>query len=204
MVIALIATRIAKRIAVSPVHLALYEGVDSMKQYRSYACGRVVALAASLAVAISVMPTMFLSSHAATTSASHGAAEAADIEALRDLKLRLWPKAYREQDTALLDRILDDSFGMIDGSGAISTKSEEVAWIKDNKPGYDRFRYEIERIDVYDGRSAVVSGLGTIEFDEKGGVRTVRYRSTNVLIKRDGRWRAVASHVSMLKETPSP
>ena len=36
---------------------------------------------------------------------------------LRYLKEVIWPKAYREQDTLLLDKILDESFELIDGSG---------------------------------------------------------------------------------------
>jgi ketosteroid isomerase-like protein len=179
-------------------------------------CGAMfTAIAGAFALSVAVSPKFASVAHAMSTptaenvvastptSTASSNPTSADIEALRDLKLRLWPKAYREQDTALLDRILDDSFQMIDGSGTISTKAEEMAWVRANKPKYDRFRYEIERIDVYAGVSAIVSGMGTIEFDEKDGVRTVRYRSTNVLVKRDGRWRAVASHVSMLKQTPS-
>lgn len=37
---------------------------------------------------------------------------------------RLWPRAYREQDTELLDRLLDDSFQMIDSEGKRSNKKE--------------------------------------------------------------------------------
>lgn len=126
------------------------------------------------------------------------AAEPRSDEAqLRELKLVLWPKAYREQDTALLDRILDASFRLTDGSGAVSSKAEEIAWVRGNKPGYDDFRFDIERLDIYDG-SAVVSGLGTVRGRRDGKPYITRYRSTNVLIKRDGAWRAVASHVSML------
>ena len=131
------------------------------------------------------------------------AAEPRSDEAqLRELKLTLWPKAYREQDTALLDRILDASFQMTDGTGTVSTKAEELAWVRGNRPGYDDFRFDIERLEVFDGRSAVVSGLGTVRGRRDGEPYITRYRSTNVLIKRDGTWRAVASHVSMLPHPP--
>jgi Domain of unknown function (DUF4440) len=164
----------------------------------------VVAAALSAGMPSRFVPAVHAMSPPATQNLAALPPTSTDIEALRDLKLRQWPKAYREQDTALLDRILDDRFRMIDGSGTVSTKAEEMAWIRANKPGYDRFAYEIERIEVYERRSAVVSGLGTIEYDEKDGVRRVQYRSTNMLVKRDGRWRAIASHVSMLKQSSSP
>jgi hypothetical protein len=125
-----------------------------------------------------------------------------DEAQLRELKLVQWPKAYREQDTVLLDQILDDGFQMTDGQGMASTKADEIAWVRANRPGYDSFQFQIERLDVYEGRSAVVSGLGTIRGRRDGVAYVTRYRSTNVLVKRDGAWRAVASHVSMLPESP--
>jgi hypothetical protein len=127
-------------------------------------------------------------------------APADDVAALRDLKLVLWPRAYREQNTTLLEGLLADDFVVIDGKGTISTKQQELDWVAHNRPGYSTFRYTIERINVYDGVSAIIAGLGEIQFDDEKGPRTVRYRSTNVLVKQAGRWRAVASHVSMVPD----
>ena len=54
---------------------------------------------------------------------SWSAADAADDEAvLREFKTVLWQQAYRNQDTELLDRLLHDSFQMINGAGQRSTK----------------------------------------------------------------------------------
>ncbi len=136
----------------------------------------------------------------ALTSTTATAAEPDDHAQLRHIKLELWPKAYREQDVELLDRILDDSFQMIDGRGQISTKADELAWIAKHPTSYDSFNYEIERLDVYAGQSAIVAGQGTIAGTRDGKAWTHVYRSSNVLIKRDGRWVAVASHVSSVAE----
>lgn len=141
---------------------------------------------------------LVLSLLALTSTAT--AVEPDDQAQLRHIKLELWPKAYREQDVELLDRILDESFQMIDGRGKISTKADEVAWIAENATSYDSFHYEIERLDVYAGLSAIVAGQGTIAGTRDGKVWTHVYRSSNVLIKRDGRWVAVASHVSSVGE----
>ena len=62
-----------------------------------------------------------------------------DIESLTFLKEVEWPKAYREQDTVLLDRILADEFQMIDASGNWSTKQEELEYIQSHRPSYDSF-----------------------------------------------------------------
>jgi hypothetical protein len=100
-----------------------------------------------------------------------GADRKADEAAIRELKETLWPKAYFEQDAALLDRILAPEFLMVDDSGAWSTKAAELAWVAKNKPGYDSLTFYLGH-----------------------------YQSTNVLLKRNGQWRAVASHVSGYKK----
>ena len=130
--------------------------------------------------------------------------EAADKTRLREVKEVLWPKAYREQDTALLAQILADEFESIDAAGARSTKPEEIDYIRKNKPGYDSFRFEIRRLQVFENRTAVVSGTGFIETQPKDGKKGSRteYQSSNVFIERDGRWQAIASHVSGVKQTP--
>lgn len=125
-----------------------------------------------------------------------------DLAQLRELKLVQWPKAYREQDVALLARLLDDRFQMTDGRGAVSTKADELAWVRDHRPGYDSFQFEIERLEVFEGDSAIASGLGTVRGTRDGAPYVTRYRSTNVFVKRDGAWRAVASHVSTVPEGP--
>lgn len=120
-----------------------------------------------------------------------------DVEILRQIKLELWPRAYREQDPALLDRILDERFQMVDGAGQVSTKAAELAWVSENKPGYEAFKFEIERLEV-DANSALIVGIGTLQFPANSGQPLQRYRSSNVFVRRAGNWRAIASHVSML------
>jgi len=111
-----------------------------------------------------------------------------DEATLRHFKTVLWPQAYRTQDVELLDRMLHDSFQMIDDRGIRSTKQKELAWIAENQWNPGAFEYRIERLDIYDGRWAIIDGSGIAE--------KYRYRSSNVLVKEDGRWQAVASHVS--------
>ena len=127
----------------------------------------------------------------------------ADTASLRELKEVLWPKAYREQDAALLARILADEFESIDAEGSRSTKAEELDYVRKNKPSYDSFRFVIRRLEIFENRTAVVSGTGYIETKAQGGKKASRteYQSSNVLIERDGRWQAISSHVSGIKKT---
>jgi len=120
----------------------------------------------------------------------------ADEQALRHLKEVEWPRAYREQDVALLDRILADEFQMVDADGNWSTKAEELEWIRKNKPSYDSFRFVIRRLEIFENGTAVVAGTGVIEGKDEQGPYVMEYQSSNILIKRGGLWKAIASHVS--------
>ncbi len=115
-----------------------------------------------------------------------------DEQQLKHLKTVLWPRAYREQDTRLLGRLLDDSFQMIDAAGNRSDKNKELDWVENNAWNPGTFEYRIERLDIYDGAMAIIDGTGIAE--------KYSYQSSNVLIKKSGQWRAVASHVSGYRE----
>jgi hypothetical protein len=119
-----------------------------------------------------------------------------DKESLRYLKEVEWPKAYREQDTVLLDRILGDDFKMIDDEGNGSDKKAEMDWIKNNKWSRDSFYFEIKRFDILENGTAIVAGTGHIVEDSSETI----YQSSNILVKRNGQWKAVASHVSGSKK----
>jgi ketosteroid isomerase-like protein len=124
-----------------------------------------------------------------------------DDEILRYLKEVEWPKAYREQDTKLLDRILADEFQMIDNEGNWSNKKLELEYVKNNKPSYETFRFEIKRLEIFENGTAVIAGTGHLTGRDKDGQYRVTYQSSNILIKmRDG-WKAVSSHVSGVKRT---
>lgn len=123
-----------------------------------------------------------------------------DREKLTYLKEVEWPRAYREQDVKLLDRILAKEFQLISDDGTWTTKADELAYIKDNRPSYDSFRFEIKRLDIFENNTAVVAGKGHIYARDKEGNSTyTTYQSSNVLIKRNGVWRAINSHVSGIK-----
>lgn len=126
-----------------------------------------------------------------------------DREKLTTLKEVLWPKAYREQDTVLLDQILAEEFQLIDADGNWSDKKFELDYIRKNKPSYDSFRFEIKRLDIFENGTAIVAGTGHIEGRDENGPYKMIYQSSNVLIKRQGEWKAIASHVSGIKAVAS-
>lgn len=124
-----------------------------------------------------------------------------DRAVLRRIKEVDWPKAYREQDDALLDRILADEFQMVNDDGVWSNKEKELARVRTSKPSYDKFRFEIKRLDVFENGTAIIAGTGHGSGRDKDGAYTFEYQSSNILIKRGKEWKAIASHVSGYKKT---
>jgi hypothetical protein len=115
---------------------------------------------------------------------------------LREIKEILWPKAYREGDAALLNRLLAEEFRMIDPEGGWSHKAAELEGVVKRGWVNRGFRFEILRLEVLGNGTAIVAGRGIAvgpASDPDGGYQ---YHSSNVLICRDDRWQAVSSHVS--------
>jgi ketosteroid isomerase-like protein len=88
---------------------------------------------------------------------------------------------------------------MIDFGGNWSDKEQELDYISKNKPSYDSFRFEIKRLDLFENGTAVVSGTGHVEGSDGKGPYKMQYQSSNILIKRNGQWKAISSHVSGVK-----
>lgn len=123
-----------------------------------------------------------------------------DEAELRHLKEVLWPQAYFEQDAELLDSILADEFQMVDAAGNWSTKKGQIERVRASKPDYDSLVFTIKRLEVFAEGTAIVAGEGTIRGVEQNRPYVATYQSTNVLVRRDGRWQAVASHVSGVRQ----
>lgn len=121
-----------------------------------------------------------------------------DEAVLRDFKQRLWPQAYANRDAALLDTLLAEEFVAVDPEGQSSTKAEELEYLRTTTVRYESSTYEILRLKVY-GDTAVISGRGVTRGTGKNGPFASGYFSTNVFVRRDGRWQAVASHLSGVK-----
>ena len=87
-----------------------------------------------------------------------------DEATLRKFKTEPWPRAYRTGDAALLDRLLHDSFEMIDNDGQRSTKAEELDRVRNSKwesaagePAFHRLL--LQSVLTVEDRAGAVPGL---------------------------------------------
>ncbi|WP_421765536.1 nuclear transport factor 2 family protein [Ekhidna sp.] len=127
-----------------------------------------------------------------------------DEAILREFKTVLWPKAYAEQDTALLNSMLHEEFELVDDNGDKYTKADELEYISNYGPTYDEFDFEITRLDIFENGTAVISGTGTMKGIDGAEAYITTYKSSNVVVKVDGQWKAINSHVSGVKEERFP
>jgi ketosteroid isomerase-like protein len=106
-----------------------------------------------------------------------------------------WGNALLKANVAAWSRYLGDDWVLTYSDGTLVTKPMALADLKEGALRIESFQLDDVKVRVY-GDAAVVTGLITekSKFRDKdtSGVR----RFTDVFVKRDGRWQAVASHES--------
>ena len=118
---------------------------------------------------------------------------------LRELS-RQWDEASMGRDTATLARILSDDFVYTNASGAVLSKSEYLmSFIKAPDMTQQSFTSEDLNIRVY-GDVAVVTGRSSWKGRSRGKGQFVaaQYRFTDVWVKRNGSWQAVATQGTVI------
>lgn len=129
-----------------------------------------------------------------TTPAQVSEAER-ELRALEDA----WALAVQQGDTEALDSIIGDDYIGTTASGNLQTKDDYLdAFLSGARKTYSLTTEDL-RLKFY-GNTAVVTHGGHAE-----GVLGVQstsgdYRWTHVLVKREGRWEAVANHVTRIQE----
>ena len=148
-----------------------------------------------------VLP-IFIACSRATTTDSSGAAPAGSEsdEAARRAVSQLedeWAKALEAHDTTFLARVLAPDFhGTVDSAKTFG-RADVLRDAADTAVQMRNVRDQDREVRIYGGGTvAVVTALGSWTLEK--GVRPGQYRGayTEVWVKRDGRWQAVAGHYS--------
>ncbi len=138
---------------------------------------------------------IFLSSLSAHAS-SEKTMQDSDIKYLTHLKQNVWPTIYKKSDVAGLDELTHPNFVIVDNQGNTTSKTEELSFLKTYTWPHDEFEYDIQRLNIFENKTAIVAGQGKASGKNEKGDYCFTYISTNVLIKIKGRWKAIQSHVS--------
>ena len=106
-----------------------------------------------------------------------------------------WADALLKRDQAAIDRIRSADWVLTDPEGALIAKAQADADLKSGTVKFESIKLDELKVRV-DGDTAVVHGLETRKSSYKGKDTSGQYRFTDVFVKRNGRWQAVATHLT--------
>jgi ketosteroid isomerase-like protein len=112
-----------------------------------------------------------------------------------------WNLALKNKDVSWFEQnFADDLTDTSSGSGALHTKAEDIAALKQDKTIYDSL--ELSNLQVrIDGNAGIVTGVNHLKGkDERSQPFEVKLSFTDTYIKRDGRWLIWASQHTRLKQ----
>lgn len=133
------------------------------------------------------------------TLAPVASGQPADTQAILDIEQRL-AQAWVDRDRKAIDAILADEWSVTDASGRVLTKQQVMQEsFGSTERRVDRMIVDDVRVRVY-GETAVATGRTQATGSYRGTSASVVLRFTDVFVRRDGRWQAVASHGSAVAQ----
>jgi ketosteroid isomerase-like protein len=123
--------------------------------------------------------------------------EAAILQVTRDAC-----KAFVDADTKRLTEVLTEDFTLTDADGTVTTRAQEIASVETGAVRYEIFENHDMKVRAY-GDSAVVTGRTTVKGTAGTSAFAAEFQFTDAIVRRDGRWRFAASHISRVP-SPSP
>jgi ketosteroid isomerase-like protein len=110
---------------------------------------------------------------------------------------RDWTDASLKKDATAMDKIVADDWIGLDFQGKSVTKAQIIAEMKSGASSSTSIDLADMKVRVF-GDTAVVTGGDTEKSTYKGKDSSGKYVWTDVFMKRNGRWQAVASQSTKL------
>ena len=133
---------------------------------------------------------------------SRGQASRAQSEtALRQLEQDLVEAAARN-DWQFWDRVVAPEWTSIDLSGRQWDKPAILTMMKNFKGTIQSAKLYDVQVRFFRDDVAMVTGIATTSGSLSGKVVRIKFRSTDILAYREGKWLVVASQSTPIKETP--
>jgi ketosteroid isomerase-like protein len=124
-------------------------------------------------------------------------ASAADIRQLVMDITQQACEAFRVGDLKTADRLLAPEFTLVNSDSTVQSRDEVMAEIRSGNPKYEIFRNHSMTAHVFDN-AAIVQGITSLKGTSSGKPFAVDVRFTDTLIKTNGQWRVVVSHVTRI------
>ena len=107
-----------------------------------------------------------------------------------------WGDAYIRRDVSALEQIMADDYTFTDPLGGVTDKQQNLDYISSGLFRIEDTHSRDVRVRIY-GETAVVTALSIFKASYKGVRVRGRYQYTDVLVRRQGRWYAVASQATL-------
>jgi hypothetical protein len=109
-------------------------------------------------------------------------------------------KAFLDADPVALKWVLTPDFTLTLSNGEVSTRGNEIDELRTGKVRYDVFENYDMNARIYDDNVAIVLGKTHVKGTSEDEPFDRIFQFTDTVVKRDGRWQVVASHVSRLEK----
>jgi uncharacterized protein (TIGR02246 family) len=106
--------------------------------------------------------------------------------------------AYGRNDVEALNRLWADDYTFVNPAGQVLTKAKRLAMLRSGELKIQAYTRDNESIRIY-GTTAVVTYRSTVKAQRNGINISSQRRVTTVLVKKDGRWEAVAQQSTTIR-----
>ena len=105
--------------------------------------------------------------------------------------------AFRLRDIPALERLLAPEFTLVSTNAEVQSRAQAIQEVRDGDPQYERFENHSMSARVY-GDTAVVQGITSLKGRSGGKPFAIDVRFTDTLVRTNGRWAIVVSHVTRI------
>jgi len=106
-------------------------------------------------------------------------------------------RAIVDNNAEAIERFVADDWILVDPDGKIVEKDRFLAVVKSGALTHDTMKLDDPRVRVYGG-TGVVTGRATSAGKFMGAEFTTLERSTDVVVKINGQWRCVLTHLTRI------
>jgi len=130
-------------------------------------------------------------------AAARDKAELEDVAILR--VEQTWCEAFRTNNADTIAAIEDEDYTLTNSRAEVSTRADDIVQAKAHAIEYSKFYSHDQNVRLY-GDTAIVTGITSLEGISGDKPFKLDLRFTDILVRRDGKWKAVAGHVTRVEE----
>jgi ketosteroid isomerase-like protein len=148
-----------------------------------------------IATATAIITLEFLAGHAQAQDKKQTRAEETIIKMENE-----WAEALIKADQAVIDRLVTPEWTVVGADGKLQSKAQADEELKSGAVKFESFKVDELKVKVF-GKTAIAQGVETEKSSYKGKDTSGQYRFTDVFVKRNGRWQAVATQITRVEKS---